>query len=152
MKTKLLHFTTLFKVKKKKKKRQNTITYQPHSATLTYSDKLLKITPTKLVNTQYHPISHIPVQKDILVKTCCKIIYRVLNKRFKTKEILPCMAINTNFGEIRCSPAPLPEKIDGNVNCTRVYRHTCTWWSIQSDRGCDMGRSFLRHLWSRIPW
>ena len=62
----------------------------------------------------------------LLVKTCCKIIYHVLNKRFMTKEILPCMAINTNFGEIRCSPAPLPEKIDGNVNCTRVYRHTCT--------------------------
>ena len=53
-------------MKKKKKKRQNTVTYQPHSATLTYSDKLLKITPTKLVNTQYHPISHIPVQKDTL--------------------------------------------------------------------------------------
>ena len=51
---------------KKKKKRQNTVTYQPHSATLTYSDKLLKMTPTKLVNTQYHPISHIPVQKDTL--------------------------------------------------------------------------------------
>ena len=30
-------------------------------------------------------------------------------------------------------PRPLPEKISGNVNCTRVYRHTCTWRSI---RGC----------------
>ena len=49
-------------------------------------------------------------------------------------------------------PRPLPEKIGGNVNCTRVYRHTCTWRSLQSDRGCDMSRSFLRHLWSRIPW
>ena len=45
---------------------QNIITYQPHSATLTYSDKLLKIIPTKLVNTQYFTISHIPVQKDTL--------------------------------------------------------------------------------------
>ena len=49
-----------------KKKRQNIVTYQPHSATLTYSDKLLKIIPTKLVNTQYFTISHIPVQKDTL--------------------------------------------------------------------------------------
>ena len=56
----------LFKIKKKKKKRQNTVIYQPHSATLTYSDKLLKIIPTKLVNTQYHTISDIPVQKDTL--------------------------------------------------------------------------------------
>ena len=40
-----------------------------------------------------------------------------------TKEILPCMAINTNFGEIRCPP-PSPEKIDGNVNCSRVYVDT----------------------------
>ena len=47
-------------------------------------------------------------------------------------------------------PRPLPEKIGGNVNCTRVY--TCTWRSLQSDRGCDMSRSFLLHLWSRIPW
>ena len=61
----------------------------------------------------------------LLVKTCCKIIYHVLNKRFMTKEILPCMAINTNFGEIRCPPPPHPqEKIDGNVNCPRRYRHT----------------------------
>ena len=63
MKTKLLHFMTLFKIKKK---RQNIVTYQPHSATLTYSGKLLKIIPTKLVNTQYHTISHIPVKKDTL--------------------------------------------------------------------------------------
>ena len=75
----------------------------------------------------------------LLVKTCCKIIYHVLNKRFKTEGILPCMAINTNFGEIRCSPAPLPEKIDGNVNC-RVHRYT--WWSIQSDRRCDIADLF----------
>ena len=53
---------TLFKIKK----RQNIVTYQPHSATLTYSGKLLKIIPTKLVNTQYHTISDIPVQKDTL--------------------------------------------------------------------------------------
>ena len=52
--------------KKKKKKRQNIVTYQPHSATLTYSNRLLKIIPTKLVNTHYHTISHIPVQKDTL--------------------------------------------------------------------------------------
>ena len=65
MKTKLLHSTTLFKIKKKKKK-QNVVTYQPHSNTLTYSDRLLKIIPTKLVNTQCHTISHIPVQKDTL--------------------------------------------------------------------------------------
>ena len=62
------------------------------------------------------------------------------------------MAINTNFGEIRRSPAPLPEKIDGNVNCTRVYRHTCTWWSIQSDRGCDMGRSVLFSVTSEVEF
>ena len=54
---------TLFKIKKK---RQNIVTYQPHSATLTYSGKLLKIIPTKLVNTQNHTISDIPVQKDTL--------------------------------------------------------------------------------------
>ena len=63
MKTKLLHVMTLFKIKKK---RQNIVTYQPHSANLTYSGKLLKIIPTNLVNTQYHTISHIPVQKDTL--------------------------------------------------------------------------------------
>ena len=50
----------------KDKKRQNIVTYQPHSATLTYSGKLLKIIPTKLVNTQYHTISHISVKKDTL--------------------------------------------------------------------------------------
>ena len=75
----------------------------------------------------------------LLVKTCCKIIYHVLNKRFKTEEILPCMTTSTNFGKIRCSPALLPEKIDGNVNC-RVHRYT--WWSIQSDRGCDIADLF----------
>ena len=64
MKTKLLHVMTLFKIKKKKG--QNIVTCQPHSAALTYSDKLLKIIPTKLVNTQYHTISDIPVQKDTL--------------------------------------------------------------------------------------
>ena len=64
MKTKLLHVMTLFKIKKKK--RQNIVTCQPHSATLTYSGKLLKIIPTKLVNTQYHTISDIPVQKVTL--------------------------------------------------------------------------------------
>ena len=63
MNTKLLHFTVLFKIKTK---RQNIITYQPHSATLTYSNKLLKIIPTKLVNIQYHTISHTLVQKDTL--------------------------------------------------------------------------------------
>ena len=69
----------------------------------------------------------------LLVNTCCQITYQALNKRFTKKEILPCMVINTNFGEMRCfPPPPPPEKIDGNVNCTRVYRHT--WWSIQSDR------------------
>ena len=47
MNTKLHHFTTLFRIKKKKAK------HQPHSATLTYSDRLLKITSTKLVNTQF---------------------------------------------------------------------------------------------------
>ena len=62
MKTKLLHVMILFKIKK----RQNIVTYQPHSAALTYSGKLLKIIPTKLVNTQYHTIFHIPVQKDTL--------------------------------------------------------------------------------------
>ena len=55
MKTQLLHFTTLFKIKN-----------QPHSATQTYSKILLKIIPTKLVNLQYHTISHIPAQKDTL--------------------------------------------------------------------------------------
>ena len=50
----------------KKKTRQNIVTYQPHSATQIYSNRLLKIIPTKLVNTQYHTISHIPVQKDTL--------------------------------------------------------------------------------------
>ena len=63
MKTKLLHVMTLFKIKKK---RQNIVTCQPLSATLAYSGKLLKIIPTKLVNTQYHTISHIPVKKDTL--------------------------------------------------------------------------------------
>ena len=62
MKTKLFHFMTLLKIKKRK----NFVTYQPHSATLTYSGKLLKIIPTKLVNTQYNTISHIPVKKDTL--------------------------------------------------------------------------------------
>ena len=65
MKTQLLHFTTLFKILKKKK-RQNIVTYQPHSPTQTYSKILLKIIPTKLVNTQYHTISHIPAYKDTL--------------------------------------------------------------------------------------
>ena len=60
MKTKLLHVMTLFKIKK------GIVTYRPHSAILTNSDKLLKIIPTKLVNTQYHTISDIPVQKDTL--------------------------------------------------------------------------------------
>ena len=63
MNTKLLHFTTLFRMKKKKRK---ILTYQPHSATLTYSNRPLKIIPTKLVNIQYHTISHTPVQKDTL--------------------------------------------------------------------------------------
>ena len=40
MKTKLLLVMALFKLKKKRK---NTVTYQPHSATLTYSDKLSKL-------------------------------------------------------------------------------------------------------------
>ena len=62
MNTKLLHFTTMFR----EKKRQNIVTYQPHSATLTYSNKLLKIIPTKLVNIQYHTNSHTLVQKDTL--------------------------------------------------------------------------------------
>ena len=62
MNTKLLHFTTLFR----EKKRQNMVTYQPHSATLTNSNKLLKTIPTKLVNIQYDTISHTPVQKDTL--------------------------------------------------------------------------------------
>ena len=65
MNTKLLHFTILFREKKKKEKK-NIVTYQPHSVTLTYSNRLLKIIPTKLVNTHYHTISHIPVQKDTL--------------------------------------------------------------------------------------
>ena len=53
----------LFKIKKK---RQNTVIYQPHSATLAYMylDKLLKIVLAKLVNT--HTMSDIPVQKDTL--------------------------------------------------------------------------------------
>ena len=62
MNTKLLHFTTLFR----EKKRKNIVTYQPHSVTLTYSNRPLKIIPTKLVNTHYHTISHTPVQKDTL--------------------------------------------------------------------------------------
>ena len=62
MKTKLLQIMALFKIKKKKS--QNTVIYQPHSATLAYSDKLLKIIPAKLVNT--HTMSDIPVQKDTL--------------------------------------------------------------------------------------
>ena len=62
MKTKLLHVMTLFKIKK----RQNIVTSQPQSANLTYSGKLLKIIPTKLVNTRYHTISDIRVQKDTL--------------------------------------------------------------------------------------
>ena len=63
MNTKLLHFTILCRILKK---RQNIVTYQSHSATLTYSNRPLKIIPTKLVNIQYHTISHIPVQKDTL--------------------------------------------------------------------------------------
>ena len=59
MNTKLLHFTTLFREEKKKKKKKNIVTYQPHSVTLTYSNRLLKIIPTKLVNTHYRTISHI---------------------------------------------------------------------------------------------
>ena len=62
MKTKLLHVMTLFKIKN----RQNILTYRPQLSILTYSDKLLKIIPTKLVNTQYHTISDIPVQKVTL--------------------------------------------------------------------------------------
>ena len=49
----------------KKKKRKNTNL----SASLSYPDILgqtIKIIPTKLVNTQYHTISDIPVQKDTL--------------------------------------------------------------------------------------
>ena len=42
----------------------------------------------------------------LLVNTCCQITDQALNKRFTTKEILPCMVINTNFGEMRCSPPP----------------------------------------------
>ena len=63
MKTKLLQIMALFKIKKK---RQNTVIYQPHSATLAYMylDKLLKIVLAKLVNT--HTMSDIPVQKDTL--------------------------------------------------------------------------------------
>ena len=38
------------------------------SASLSYPDilRLLKIIPTKLVNTQYHTIFHVPAQKDTL--------------------------------------------------------------------------------------
>ena len=41
-----------------------------------------------------------------------------------TKEILPCVAINTNFGEISCPPPPpdSQEKICGNVNCIRALQ------------------------------
>ena len=60
MNTKLLHFTILFRMKKK---RQNIVTYQPHLATLTYSDKKTnKVTKHTIPST----ISHIPVQKDTL--------------------------------------------------------------------------------------
>ena len=63
MKTKLLLVMALFKLKKKKEKHCNL------SASLSYPDILgqtIKIIPTKLVNTQYHTISDIPVQKDTL--------------------------------------------------------------------------------------
>ena len=65
MKTKLLLVMALFKLKKKKKKEKHCNL----SASLSYPDILgqtIKIIPTKLVNTQYHTISDIPVQKDTL--------------------------------------------------------------------------------------
>ena len=64
MKTKLLLVMALFKLKKKKKEKHCNL-----SASLSYPDILgqtIKIIPTKLVNTQYHTISDIPVQKDTL--------------------------------------------------------------------------------------
>ena len=65
MKTKLLLVMALFKLKKKKKKKKHCNL----PASLSYPDILgqtIKIIPTKLVNTQYHTISDIPVQKDTL--------------------------------------------------------------------------------------
>ena len=61
MKTKLLHVMILFKIKNKGK-------HCNLSASLSYPDilRLLKIIPTKLVNTQYHTIFYVPAQKDIL--------------------------------------------------------------------------------------
>ena len=60
MKTKLLDVMTLFKIKEAK--------HCNLSASLSYPDilRLLKIIPTKLVNTQYHTIFHVPAQKDTL--------------------------------------------------------------------------------------
>ena len=66
MKTKLLLVMALFKLKKEKKKKEKHCNL---SASLSYPDILgqtIKIIPTKLVNTQYHTISDIPVQKDTL--------------------------------------------------------------------------------------
>ena len=129
MNTKLLHFTTMFREKKKAK-------HCNLSASLSYPDILQQTIENytyKVSTTVPHHFSHSSPERylglykcsgmKLLVKTCCKIIYHVLNKRFKTKEILPCMTTSTNFGKIRCSPALLPEKIDGNVNC-RVHRYT----------------------------
>ena len=61
MKTKLLHVMTLLKIKNKGK-------HCNLSASLSYPDilRLLKIIPTKLVNTQYHTIFYVPAQKDTL--------------------------------------------------------------------------------------
>ena len=61
MKTKLLHVMTLLKIKNKGK-------HCNLSASLSYPDilRVLKIIPTKLVNTQYHTIFHVPAQKDTL--------------------------------------------------------------------------------------
>ena len=103
MKTKLLHVMTLLKIKNKGK-------HCNLSASLSYPDilRLLKIIPTKLVNTPHHFSRSSPeryLKLDIcsgmklLVKTCCKITFHVPNKRFMTEEILPCMEIHTNFSE-----------------------------------------------------
>ena len=103
MKTKLLHVMTLLKIKNKGK-------HCNLSASLSYPDilRLLKIIPTKLVNTPHHFSRSSPeryLRLDIcsgmklLVKTCCKITFHVPNKRFMTEEILPCMEIHTNFSE-----------------------------------------------------
>ena len=62
-----------------------------------------------------------------------------------TKEILPCVTINTSFGEIRCPPhltLPGEDLWECELHPSVIDTHDDRFSQIGA---ADMGRSFLRH-------